>query len=178
MPHPSAARAAQLPSGRSLSAAAWRCTAERLAIPRPDVLSAAGLEPRAPVQRSRSSCYPSPLAPDAAAGGTCGSRAPSVTLQKSWNLGLQPDDEAAAATPIEGPTLSHWQRKIELQKWAVLGGRFGQPSGIYGGLDGDDPRFRPPEGSFTNFFAKMANTLLRYRCAKMVPPAQPAHRHQ
>ena len=56
-----------------------------------------------------------------------------------------------------------------LHKWAVLGGRFGQPSGICWGLDGDGPRFRPPEGSFVNFFAKMANTVLRCRCANFVP---------
>ena len=74
-----------------------------------------------------------------------------------------------AATPIEGPTLSHWQRKIAQQKWAVLGGRFGQPSGICWGLDGDGPRFRPPEGSFVNFFAKMANTVLRSRRENFVP---------
>ena len=50
-----------------------------------------------------------------------------------------------------------------------MGGRFGQPSGICWGLDGDGPRFRPPEGSFVNFFAKMANTVLRSRCANFVP---------
>ena len=59
--------------------------------------------------------------------------------------------------------------KSRFQKWAVLGGRFGQPSGICWGLDGDGPRFRPPEGSFVNFFAKMANTVLRYRGGKIVP---------
>ena len=65
--------------------------------------------------------------------------------------------------------IGHWQRKIELQKWAVLGGRFGQPSGICWGLDSDGPRFRPPEGSFVNFFAKMANTVLRSRRENFVP---------
>ena len=74
-----------------------------------------------------------------------------------------------AATPFEGRTLSHWQRKIELQKWAVLGGRFGQPSGICWGLDGDGPRFRPPEGSFVNFLAQMTNTVLRFRRENFVP---------
>ena len=68
-----------------------------------------------------------------------------------------------------GPTLSHWQRKIALQKWAVSRGRFGQPSGIYWGLDGDGPRFRPPEGSFVNFLAQMTNTVLRSRREKVVP---------
>ena len=91
---------------------------------------------------------------------------------------VSPPIFGGAATPIEGPTLSHWQRKIELQKWAVLGGRFGQPSGICWGLDSDGPRFRPPEGSFVNFFTKMANTVLRSPRAKMVPRAQPALRHQ
>ena len=87
---------------------------------------------------------------------------------------VSPPIFGGAATPIEGPTLSHWQRKIELQKWAVLGGRFGQPSGICWGLDSDGPRFRPPEGSFVNFFAKMANTVLRSRRAKRCATAQPA----
>ena len=70
--------------------------------------------------------------------------------------------------------LSPWQRKIELQKWAVLGGRFGQPSGICWGLDGDGPRFRPPEGSFVNFLAQMTNTVLRSRREKRCATAQPA----
>ena len=50
-----------------------------------------------------------------------------------------------------------------------MGGRFGQPSGICWGLDGDGPRFRPPEGSFANFFAKMANMVLRSRRENFVP---------
>ena len=79
-----------------------------------------------------------------------------------------------AATPIEGPTLSHWQRKIELQKWAVLGGRFGKLATCYWVSAGYVPRFTPPEGSFVNFLAQMANTVLRYRGGKFVPPAQPA----
>ena len=55
-----------------------------------------------------------------------------------------------------------------------MGGRFGQPSGICWGLDGDGPRFRPPEGSFVNFLAQMTNTVLRSRRAKRCATAQPA----
>ena len=67
------------------------------------------------------------------------------------------------ASPLSSP---YWPGASQ------FGGRFGHPSGICWGLDGDGPRFRPPEGSFANFFAKMANTPLRYRGGKMVPRAQ------
>ena len=77
--------------------------------------------------------------------------------------------------------MSHWQRKIELQKWAVLGGRFGQLATCYWVSAGYVPRFTPPEGSFVNFLAQMTNTVLRSRREKHVPPrnvAQPAPRHE
>ena len=83
-----------------------------------------------------------------------------------------------AATPIEGPTLSHWQRKIALQKWAVLGGRFGKLATCYWVSAGYVPRFTPPEGSFVNFLAQMTNTVLRYRGGKSGATAQPAPRHE
>ena len=75
---------------------------------------------------------------------------------------------------IEGPTLSHWQRKIELQKWAVLGGRFGLLATRYWVSAGYVPRFTPPEGSFVNFLAQVTNTFLRYRGGKSGATAQPA----
>ena len=78
-------------------------------------------------------------------------------------------DFTVAATPIGGPTLSHWQRKIALQKWAVLGGRFGLLATRYWVSAGYVPRFTPPEGSFVNFLAQMTNTVLRYRGGKVVP---------
>ena len=74
-----------------------------------------------------------------------------------------------AATPIRGRTLSHWQRKIELQKWAVLGGRFGKLATCYWVSAGYVPRFTPPEGSFVNFLAQMTNTVLRSRRENFVP---------
>ena len=65
-------------------------------------------------------------------------------------------------------------RKIELQKWAVLGGRFGELATRYWVSAGYVPRFTPPEGSFVNFLAQMANTALRYRGGKSGATAQPA----
>ena len=70
--------------------------------------------------------------------------------------------------------MSHWQRKIELQKWAVLGGRFGKLATCYWVSAGYVPRFTPPEGSFVNFLAQMTNTVLRSRREKRCATAQPA----
>ena len=49
--------------------------------------------------------------------------------------------------------------------WAAVSASLAAFAGGYS----DGPRFRPPEGSFVNFFAKMANTVLRSRRAKVVP---------
>ena len=65
--------------------------------------------------------------------------------------------------------MSHWQRKIELQKWAVLGGRFGQLATCYWVSAGYVPRFTPPEGNFVSFLAQMTNTVLRSRRENFVP---------
>ena len=57
-----------------------------------------------------------------------------------------------------------------LQKWAVLGGRFGKLATCYWVSAGYVPRFTPPEGSFVNFLAQMTNTVLRYRREKSGAP--------
>ena len=59
-----------------------------------------------------------------------------------------------------------------LQKWAVLGGRFGQLATCYWVSAGYVPRFTPPEGSFVNFLAQMTNTVLRSRREKSGVTAQ------
>eukprot|EP01045_Picozoa_sp_COSAG04_P004905 COSAG04_NODE_220_length_19788_cov_11.583575_4_plen_253_part_00 len=117
---------------------------------------------------------PAPVAAELQAFDSAASASEHSAAQPPKPPGQWHDFAAGPRAYIRGRTLSHWQRKIELQKWAVLGGRFGQPSGICWGLDGDGPRFRPPEGSFVNFFAKMANTVLRSRRAKRCATAQPA----
>ena len=50
-----------------------------------------------------------------------------------------------------------------------MGGRLGQLATCYRVSAGYVPRFTPPEGSFVNFLAQMANTVLRYRGGKVVP---------
>ena len=74
-----------------------------------------------------------------------------------------------AATPIEGPTLSHWQRKIAFSESDVSRGRFGELNPRCCISAGGVPRFVPPEGGFINFLAKMAESVSRYRWAKTVP---------
>ena len=66
-------------------------------------------------------------------------------------------------------TLAKENRAAEMGRFARL---FRKASGICWGLDGDGPRFRPPEGSFVNFLAKMAESVSRYRCAKSGAMAQ------
>ena len=60
-----------------------------------------------------------------------------------------------------------------LQRWAVLGGRFGQLATCYWVPAGYVPRFTPPEGSFVNFLAQMTITVLRYRREKSGATTQP-----
>ena len=55
-----------------------------------------------------------------------------------------------------------------------MGGRFGQLATRYWVSAGYVPRFTPPEGSFVNFLAQMANTVLRSRREKRCATAQPA----
>ena len=50
-----------------------------------------------------------------------------------------------------------------------MGGRFGKLATCYWVSAGYVPRFTPPEGSFVNFLAQMANTVLRSRRENFVP---------
>ena len=70
------------------------------------------------------------------------------------------------------------RKKCALQKWAVLGGCFGQLATRYWVSAGYVPRFTPPEGSFVNLLAQMTNTVLRSARAekKAVPPRNPPYR--
>ena len=94
----------------------------------------------------------------------CPSSAEAMRRQKArWEAG------SCSSASIEGPTLSHWQRKIAFSEWAVSRGRFGELKARCCISAGGVPRFAPPEGGFINFLAKMAESVSRYRWAKTVP---------
>ena len=105
----------------------------------------------------------------------------SQSCREASTLHQSMDAPCCSAAPASSSVYARHQGKSRSQNWAVLGGRFGQPSGICWGLDGDGPRFRPPEGSLSTFlqrwriqFCALAGKTLCHGALA----AQPALRHQ